>query len=67
MVVEDGFIDCLKSVRFEKAKFRLSEDICDWIYHEMDNGKKIYPEGDSIPEISPYFEKIANSHVFNKL
>lgn len=66
MLVEDGVIDCLKSVRFEKAKFRLSEDICDWVYHEMDSGKKIYPEGDSIPDIGPYIEKIANSHVFNK-
>ena len=33
-----------KDYSFEKFKFRLNEDICNWIYQEMDSGKKLFPE-----------------------
>lgn len=35
--------DLFQDPSFEKFKFRLTENICEWIYNEMDGGKKVYP------------------------
>ena len=55
-----------KDYSFEKVKFRLTKSFCNWIYKEMDCGKKIYPE-EPIFELQKFFDKIKNSHSFSKL
>ena len=50
---DDLFLD----KRFDKFKIRLSEDICSWIYEEMDRGGAVYPN-DDIPDISAEIEGI---------
>lgn len=35
--------DMLKDMSFSKVKFRLDEDVCQWIYHEMKEGELVYP------------------------
>ncbi len=36
--------DLYQDPSFSKFKFRLTPEICEWIYREMDNGEKIYPK-----------------------
>ncbi|MCL2195986.1 MAG: FRG domain-containing protein [Treponema sp.] len=57
--------DMLKDPFFCKYKIRLTEELCNWIYNEMDNGNKVYPN-DEIPDISQYIEKINNQTVFSE-
>lgn len=58
--------DMLKDQRFCKIRFKLDENLCEWIYREMDKGDKIYPH-DDVPDITKYIEKIAkNPTVFSK-
>ena len=35
--------DLYQDPSFAKYKFRLTKEICEWIYREMDGGKKVYP------------------------
>lgn len=49
--------DLFLDKRFEKLKFRLTEDICNWIFEEMEQGNLVYPY-DDIPDISPDFERL---------
>lgn len=49
--------DLFQDKRFDKFKFRLTEDICQWIYEEMNRGDAIYPNND-IPDISPEIERL---------
>lgn len=60
--------DLLFDKRFDKFKFRLTAEICNWIYEEMDRGNKIYPQAD-VPDISKEIEahnrqKAISDHVF---
>ncbi|MBQ7505446.1 MAG: FRG domain-containing protein [Ruminococcus sp.] len=43
-IIETGrTYDLFKDRSFTKVKFRLTEEICDWIYHEMNKGELVYP------------------------
>ena len=42
---------------FNELRFRLSKEICEWIYHEMDEGRCIYPE-DLFGDMSSVIEDI---------
>ncbi len=57
--------DLLLNPMFEKYRFRLDEVFCQWVYDEMDGGRKIYPN-DDIPNLSHYIGKIANTRIFSK-
>jgi hypothetical protein len=66
MLLEDDVTyDMLQDKMFEKFKFRLTEEFCNWVFTEMDQGNKVYPKND-IADISLYMNKINNSHVFSK-
>lgn len=56
--------DMLKDVYFDKYRFRLSEELCNWIFDEMDQGRKIYPK-DDIPDISTQIDKIKHLTCFS--
>lgn len=60
-----GIQDLYLNAQFDKAKFLLDEDFCEWIYEEMGKGEKIYPHKD-VPDITKYISKIANTHIFSK-
>lgn len=60
-----GVTDLYMDEQFDKAKFRLNEEFCRWIYEEMDKGKKIYPAAD-VPDVSSYVGKIARTKFFSK-
>lgn len=65
LIVKEKGYDMMHDAKFDKFKFRLDEEFCKWIYEEMVQGNKIYPNND-IPDISGYFAKINNSHIFSK-
>lgn len=50
LLAKDSTYDMYHDNTFEKFRFRLTEEICNWIYEEMDCGEKIYPYKD-IPDI----------------
>lgn len=63
----DPEYDMLRDQRFSRYKFRLNENLCEWIYREMDKGDKIYPDKSSVPDITKYVRKVAqNPTVFSK-
>ena len=44
VVIETGrTYDMLKDMSFTKVRFRLTSEICEWIYHEMNEGELVYP------------------------
>lgn len=51
--------------RFEKFKFRLTEQFCQKIFNMMEQGQKVYPNND-IPNIDKYFNIINPSHIFTE-
>ena len=57
--------DLFRDERFDKFKFRLTEEICNWIFEEMDQGTKVYPNND-IPDISLEIEKINKQMTFSR-
>lgn len=57
--------DLLTDKRFSKVKFRITEELTNWIYNEMDQGNKIYPNSD-IPEISDCMSKINRTKIFSR-
>jgi len=40
----DEHYNMYTDLSFEKYKFRLNEEICNWIYKEMDCGNKLFPQ-----------------------
>ena len=54
--------DMLKDTRFAKLKFRLNENLCEWIYREMGRGDKIYPKDDA-PELSKYVSAFSRNDI----
>lgn len=64
-LTQDSSYDMLKDPMFVKRKIRLTEELCNWIYEEMEQGDKIYPNKD-IPDISRYFNEINNTHYFSR-
>lgn len=57
--------DAYNDETFEKYRFCLTEEICNWIYEEMDFGKGVYPNAD-IPDISNEVESINNTTGFSQ-
>lgn len=57
--------DMMQDPLFDKFKIRLDEELCSWIYEEMDRGSAIYPHED-IPNIAKYIEGMNNQHIFSE-
>ena len=57
--------DMLVDPLFEKMRFRLDEDFCQWVYEMSDSGNAIYPN-DDIPDLSKYMTKINHSCHFSQ-
>lgn len=54
-----------KDWSFEKFKFRLNEEICNWIYNEMNGGDKLFPE-EVFTEIDDIIEDINRLEVYSE-
>ena len=63
--VNDRSYDLYKDRKFSKVKFRLTEEICNWIYHEMKEGDLIYPRND-VPNLISQINEINRSKFFSK-
>ncbi len=50
---------------FAKYKIRLSTELCEWIYNEMQQGSLVYPEKD-IPDLNNYFAEINRTKHFSQ-
>lgn len=50
--------DVFKDPQFEEFRIHQTAELCEWIYSEMDCGKKIYPDVD-VPDLERFF-RIAN-------
>jgi hypothetical protein len=65
-IIEAGqSYDMFKDISFTKVKFRHTEEFCQWIFNEMDEGRNIYPIEDMVA-CEEVAEKIKNSSVFNR-
>jgi len=69
---QNGFIirgnpeyDMFCDPAFAKVRFRLTQEICDWIYDEMDCGNKIYPK-EPFVDISRVVSRIKTTKRFSK-
>ncbi|MGC4019984.1 MAG: FRG domain-containing protein [Muricomes sp.] len=65
MLVKDEGYDMMQDPLFDKFRIRLDEELCLWIYEEMDKGNAIYPN-DDIPDISQYIEPMNSQHIFSE-
>ena len=65
LIARSNSYDIYKDENFEKYRFRLTEELCNWIYNEMDCGQSIYPNAD-IPDISKEIESLNNINCFSK-
>ncbi len=65
MLLTQPEYDLFKDQRFDKFKFRLTEELCNWIYEEMDRGDAIYPY-DDVPDISCEIESLNNQQIISK-
>lgn len=57
--------DMYKDKKFEKFKFRLTAVFCQWVYDEMEQGHKAYPNND-IPNIEKYIKNINSTDKFSE-
>lgn len=64
LLAKDSTYDMYQDNTFEKFRFRLTEEICNWIYEEMNYGEKIYPYKD-IPDIYEEVSAINNTKKFS--
>lgn len=64
-LVENERYDMQKDPLFEKYRIELSEELCRWIFGEMDEGKKIFPH-DDIPDIEQYMDRIRRTRVISR-
>lgn len=62
---DDPNYDMYKDSLYEKYKIRLTAELCQWIYEEMECGEKIYPH-DDVPDISTVMSEINNAHHFSE-
>lgn len=62
--VRNIHFDLFQDIGFHKFKFRLTEEICNWIYNEMEQGKKIYPN--EVNGITEMVNRINLTKVFSK-
>lgn len=65
IVKGNPYYDLYKDPAFNEVKFRLTEEICDWIYNDMDQGKQIYPY-ESLKGFEEKIDLIKKSNVFSK-
>lgn len=65
MLTNGDTYNLMEDPLFDKYKFRLDEELCTWIYEEMDHGNAIYPY-DDIPDISQYIEKLNHQCSFSE-
>lgn len=65
LYVDDKDYDMMQDPLFDKFRIKLDEELCRWIYEEMDRGNKIYPH-DDIPDISPYIEPMNTQKYFSE-
>lgn len=65
MLLTQPDYDLFADRRFDKFKFRLTEDICSWIYEEMDRGNAVYPN-DDVPDISSEIEALNDNITFSR-
>lgn len=65
LLAKDETYDMYKDSTFEKFRFRLTKEICNWIYEEMKCGEKIYPYKD-IPDIYDEVSAINESKKFSE-
>lgn len=65
MLTNSENYDMMQDPLFDKFKIRLDEELCSWIYEEMDKGSAIYPHED-IPDIAHYIENMNNQYVFSE-
>lgn len=65
MLLTQPNYDLLQDLRFDKFKFRLTEDLCNWIYEEMDRGEAIYPY-DDVPDISDEMGRLNHQQQFSR-
>lgn len=61
---EDEHYDMQRDPLFEKYRIELSEELCQWIFNEMDGGQKAFPN-DDVPSIEQYMNKIRGTHVIS--
>lgn len=57
--------DMMRDPLFAKYKIRLSTELCEWIYNEMQQGSLVYPEKD-IPDLNNYFAEINRTKHFSQ-
>jgi hypothetical protein len=57
--------DMFQDISFTKIKFRHTEEFCQWIFNEMDEGRKIYPVEDMMT-CEEVADKIKHSSVFTR-
>lgn len=65
LIADSEEYDMMKDPLFDKFKVRLDEDLCMWIYEEMNKGNAIYPNSD-IPNIEEYITYINNQNYFSE-
>lgn len=64
-MLTDESYDMYQDSRFAKFKIRLTEDLCSWIFEEMECGNKVYPNND-IPHIQKYISRINSCRTFTE-
>lgn len=57
--------DLYQDPTFQKIRFKLNEDLCQWIYNEMDQGQAIYPK-DVSGDCSSIAEEIKRSNEYSE-
>lgn len=65
LCTQNAQYDMMKDPLFDKFRIKLDEDLCQWIFEEMDRGNKVYPN-DDIPKMEYYMAKIRSSHMISQ-
>lgn len=65
LLTTDYDFDLLTCRDFEKIRFELTPELCEWIYEEMHQGADIYPS-DDIPDLNRYIEAVSHTKRFSR-
>lgn len=57
--------DMMQDPLFDKYKIELDEELCKWIFSEMDQGKLVYPH-DDVYQMESYMKKIGKTKKISK-
>ena len=63
LTLDDNY-NLYRDRQFEKYKIRLTEELCQWVFNQSDEGRNIYPNND-ILDISKYFNEINRTRYFS--